>query len=78
MADKETQSTKIALIQKDIGFIKETMKDMKDSVGDVKEQLGSQYVSKDEFEPIKKLVYGVVGLFLTGIVGAILALVIRS
>jgi len=34
-------------------------------------------VSKDDFRPIKMLVYGGVGLFLTGIVGALLSLLIK-
>jgi len=35
-------------------------------------------VSKDDFRPIKMLVYGGVGLFLTGIVGALLSLLLKS
>jgi hypothetical protein len=35
-------------------------------------------VSKDQFEPVKLLVYGVVGLMLTGVIGALLVLVLRK
>ena len=34
------------------------------------------YVTKDEFEPVKRVVYGMVGLLLSGMVLAIIALVI--
>lgn len=36
----------------------------------------TSYVSKIEFEPIKKLVYGMVGLVLTAVVLALIGLVI--
>ena len=42
------------------------------------ENMGLTYVTKIEFDPIKKLVYGMVALILMGVVGGILALVIRS
>lgn len=35
-------------------------------------------VTKDVFEPVKKIVYGLVGLLLTGVVGSMLALVLRK
>jgi chromosome segregation ATPase len=35
------------------------------------------YASKEEIEPVKKIVYGLVGLLLTGVVGSILALVLK-
>ena len=40
--------------------------------------LGVTYVTKTEFDPIKKLVYGLVALILMGVVGGILALVIKG
>lgn len=41
-------------------------------------KLESNFITKTEFEPIKKLVYGVVALILMGVVGGILALVIKG
>ena len=38
----------------------------------------AKYVTREEFAPIKGLVYGLVGLLLTGVIGAVLALVIRK
>jgi hypothetical protein len=35
-------------------------------------------VTRDQFEPVKLLVYGVVGLMLTGVIGALLVLVLRK
>ena len=64
------------------------IKDIKKDVNDIKvelaklpdkllERLEEKYVSKDTFEPIRKLVYGLVGAILLGVVGAILALVFK-
>lgn len=68
---KETQETKIALIAKDIGYMKEKL-DTVDS------KLNSHYVTKEEFEPIKKIVYGLVSLILIAVVGAVVSLVIQG
>lgn len=57
-------SSNISYIQKDIAEIKSDFKDMK-----------GQYVTLDRFEPIQRLVYGLVTLMLVAIVGAILKLV---
>ena len=34
-------------------------------------------ITRDEFEPVKRLVYGVTGLILVGVVVALLALVVQ-
>lgn len=56
-------------IANDIGYIKEDLKDIKETVG-------ATYVTKDQFEPIRNIVYGLVGLILTAVIVAILSLVI--
>ena len=60
----------VALMVNDMGYIKEDIKE-------IKEIMNSRYVSKEEFDPIKKIVYGVVGLLLTSIVVALVALVLK-
>ena len=47
-------------------------------VADIKETLESGYVTKGEFEPIKKVVYGMVTTILVGVLGSILALILRQ
>jgi hypothetical protein len=59
----------LAVIQNDITYIKQ-------EVDDIKKLVENKYVTKDEFDPIKKVVYGMVGLILVAVVGAVLALVI--
>lgn len=60
----------VALMSNDLGYIKEDIKE-------IKEIMNSRYVSREEFDPIKKIVYGVVGLLLTSIVVALVALVLK-
>jgi hypothetical protein len=51
---------------------------MRQDVLDIKMSLNNSYVTKDQFDPIKKLVYGLVGLILTAVVVALMSLVINS
>lgn len=67
--NSKTQES-ISLMMKDISYIK-------DDLAEIKMKMDSKYVSKEEFDPIKKLVYGMTGLILTGFVIALIALVIK-
>lgn len=71
MADDRTDNVKLAVIQNDLAYIKEKM-------NAIDTKVSSGYVSKEEFEPIKKIVYGVVSLILVAVVGALVALVVGS
>lgn len=68
---RESNETKLAVIQNDITYIK-------DKLNSVDTKVSSHYVSKEEFEPIKKIVYGLVGLILVAVVGALVSLVVRG
>ena len=54
------------------------MKHISSDVSEIKSTLRGSYVSKDEFEPIKRIVYGLVGLILVTVCGAVLGLVIMQ
>lgn len=41
-------------------------------------EIPKRYVTADQFEPVRKVVYGLVTIILTAIVTAVLALVIRK
>lgn len=47
-------------------------------IKDIKDSLKSDYVKKDEFLPVKNIVYGMVGMILVAVVGALITLVIRQ
>ena len=61
----------LAVIQNDIGYIKR-------DVADIKTTVQNSYVTKDEFEPIQKIVYGLVGLVLIAVAGGLISLVVRK
>lgn len=65
------EATQIAVMANDIGYIKSTVKELNDKVD-------HNYVTKEEFAPIQKLVYGLVGLILVSVVVALLSLILRS
>lgn len=67
---KDSVNTKLAVIENRLGNIEE-------KVGHIDSQIGNNYITKAEFEPVKKLVYGLVSLILVAVVGAIMALVIK-
>lgn len=75
MTSKSTRTpredTQIALMSQDITYIKK-------SVDDLTLKVDHNYVTKDEFKPVKQLVYGFVGLVLVSVIGAIMALVVRK
>lgn len=61
-----------------IGELGRDMAYVKEKVDGIDEKVSHGYVTKEEFEPIRRLVYGVVTLTVIAVVGAILALVIKS
>lgn len=63
--------TNFELLQKDISYIRDDVKEIKDN-------LAAGYVTKLEFDPIKKLVYGLVSIVLTAVVVAVVSLVIAK
>jgi hypothetical protein len=61
--------TELALLNRDIQYIRE-------KITEINTKLEQRYITREEFEPIKKIVYGVVGIMLTGMVVALIALII--
>ncbi len=57
-------------LKKDVGYLVK-------QIDKIDERLEKDYVTQDQFEPIKKIVYGLVGTILMAVVGAIVALVIK-
>lgn len=67
-------ATNAALVANDIGYIKRDISEIKSSLSGVQ----GQYVTLIEFEPIRRIVYGLVGTVLISFIGAILALVLQK
>lgn len=43
-----------------------------------KDLVNGAFITRNEFEPVKKLVYGLVTMILTGVMGAVIGLVIKQ
>lgn len=71
MNKESTDKVKLAVIQKDLEYIKA-------NVDDIKHKMEQDYVTQEEFKPIRNIVYGMVSIVLTGVVGALLALIIKQ
>lgn len=61
-----------------LAVMSETLVYLKLNVSDIKDKLESNYVSKEEFAPIAKIVYGLVSVILLAVVGALVALVLKK
>ena len=61
----------------DLAVILSEMRTVKEDVKDVKEKLDKDYVTQDQFTPVKNIAYGLVSTILLAVVGAIVALVIK-
>ena len=67
---KMTVATSVALIVNDMGYIK-------DSVDEIKKALKSDYVTKVEFNPVKSIAFGFVGIIIIAVLGSLIALVVH-
>ncbi len=70
--------SRIPFICDNIHNIAKDISDIKQAMEDAKEKADERYVNQDQFVPVKTIVYGLVSLILTGVVGAILALIISK
>lgn len=73
---KESIDTKIALIYQQLGNIDK-------SITEIKDTLAKNYVTQDQFAPVKrdvaeqrKMIFSVVFIIITAVIGAVLKLVI--
>ena len=66
---KNTTETNLAVIANDISYIKERIEA-------IEKKLEADYVNRQEFLPVKNLVYGLVSLVLVAVFTALVALVI--
>jgi hypothetical protein len=63
-------------------LVDQTRKELSDKIERVNEKLEEQYVTRKEFEaeiaPIKRVVYGALGVILTAVITGVVALVINE
>jgi ABC-type phosphate transport system permease subunit len=70
-SDGKETLVQLAILGNDVSYIKT-------AVDKIEHLIVDKYVTKDEFQPIKRIVYGVTGLILTSVIVALIALVVHS
>lgn len=60
-----------------VAVILSEMKTVKEDVKDIKDKLEKDYVTQDQFTPVKNIAYGLVSTILLAVVGALVALVLK-
>ena len=61
----------LAILINDVKYIK-------DEISAIRQKMEADYVTRTEFEPIRKIVYGMVSLILVAVVGALISLVVMK
>jgi len=85
ITEEKDQKILMVILQKDIEFIKETVKDLRDYIHQVQEsnentkkENNKRYVTQDQFKPVKSIVYGLTAIVLSTVFIAILASIINK
>lgn len=68
--DKQSTETTLALIG-------QKLDNLEKKIDKIDKSLECDYVSQDQFEPIKRIVYGMVGVILLSVVAALFALIVK-
>lgn len=55
-----------------------TLKDIYEAVDQLRKDIATNYVTKDAFDPVRNIVYGLVGVVMLGVIGALVALVLHT
>lgn len=64
--------------QTQIAVMAEQIRSIDETVRDIKRKMEADFVTQDQFMPIQKLVYGLVTIILTAVIGGMIALVIKK
>jgi len=67
--------TKIAVSQRELY---QGMVELRDKLDDFKDWADKRFVSKQEFVPVQKVVYGLVGATSLAVLGALIAIVLKA
>jgi uncharacterized protein YlxW (UPF0749 family) len=73
----ENKNINLDLFQERVKNLDGSVKDLKDEIKEFRTVLQTFYVSKEEFDPVKKVVYGAVGVAGGALVLALVYLVIK-
>jgi hypothetical protein len=78
MAKITANNTKeINSLTTNVAVILSEMTSVKNDVREIKDRLEKDYVSQDQFTPVKNIAYGLVSTILLAVIGALVALVLK-
>ena len=60
------------------GGVETAIRYIQRDIAEINIKLDDKYVTKDEFIPVRNVVYGLVGIILLSVIGAILTIVLRK
>lgn len=75
--DKDVHVT-LSVIQSDLNHVKESLVELKEEMKELIASFKKDYVTQQEFAPVRIIVYGLVGTVLVGVLGALITLVIKK
>lgn len=79
MSEKNEQSiTDTASLHESIGKMAAKIEHLEEGQKEIKAMLEKGYVTQEEFKPIKAIVYGMVAAVCLSVLGALIALVIKT
>lgn len=55
----------------------DTIREIKQEIRDIRKNQSEQYVSRAEWEPVKRMVYGLASLILIAVIGAMIVQVVQ-
>lgn len=70
-------SAKRLSIDSRLTAVEAKLDDMKEDLQEMKELLRGEYITRAEFAPVRAVFYGMVGVILLAVMGALVALVLR-
>lgn len=78
MTARASKSQSNNQISVDLAVMANKVDNIDTTVKDIQRKLEGEYITKDQFEPIQRIVYGMVSLVLVAVFGALVALVIQQ
>jgi hypothetical protein len=75
---RHSEDEKLNVLSEQLAVLVNEVKNVKENVEAVKQLIERKYVTQLEFLPIRNLVYGLIGLILTAVVGGLLSLVVKK
>lgn len=73
-----TSNGKSKSLEAQMAVVLNELTHIREEVTEIKDSLKTEVVKREEFEPVQRVVYAMVALVLTAVVGAVVALVVRQ